>query len=310
MSTAIIAAASMGFLLLFGTTVALVFLNWSERTLAPVLSILVVGTATTLAAVVVSLKSARIESAFATSVVLDTVAGAPPFLSVDANKPEVSDRFSDFVLLGRPAINQGGKTVVTIQQPSNDGARFTLCGELIQYYLVRTIQRLQKGGWKAGMLNGVSTAKITTPMKLSKIQDYPGETFLNIVANNRFSNSDMEHFDWKHVHFFLPRDTQVKLIHTASSPSDGVEKFIVRLAKPRFFVIDFVVEPLVGTGMGILPKGVSATPGISSANYQTYQFKVTMQAKFEWITAGNQQTQEYKDWANWLFSNLQERIGD
>jgi len=264
-----------------------------------------------LAAVLVGLKPSSIESAFATSVVLDTVAGAPPFLTVDAaNKPEVSDRFSDFLRLGRPAVSEDGKTVVTIQAPNNESERFTFCGELIQYYLVRTIQRLQKGGWKAGMVQGVSTAKISTPMKLSKMQDYPGEIFLSIVAENRFSNSDMEHFGWKHVHFFLPKDTQVKLIHTASSPSEGVEKFIVRLTKPNFFVISFVVEPLLGTGAGILPKGVSASTGAVAVNYQTYQFKVTMLANFEWITAANAQTQEYKDWANWLFSNLQERIGD
>ena len=310
MSTVIIAAAVVGFLLLFGTTIILVIWNWSERTLAPVLSILVVGTATMLAAVLVGLKPSTIESAFTTSVVLDTVAGTPPFLTVDPNKPEVMDRFSDFLRIGQPAVNQNGKTVVTIQQPKNEAERFTFCGELIQYYLVRSIQRLQKGGWKAGMVNGISTAKVTTPMKLSKIQDYPGEIFLNIVATNRFSNSDMERFDWKSVHFFLPRDTQVKLIHTPSSPSDGVEKFLVRLEKPRFFVIDFTVEPLLGTGSGVLPKGVSAASGTVAANNQTYQYKVTMLAKFEWITAGNQQTQEYKDWANWLFSNLQERIGD
>jgi hypothetical protein len=310
MSTVIIAAAIVGFLLLVGTTVILVVLNWSERTLAPVLSILVVGTATMLAAVLVGLKPSTIESAFTTSVVIDTVSGTPPFLTVDPNKPEVMDRFSDFLRMGQPAINQDGNTVITIQRPKNDGERFTFCGELIQYYLVRTIQRLQKGGWKAGMVNGVSTAKVTTPMRLSKIQDYPGEIFLSIVATNRFSNSDMEHLEWKHVHFFLPKDTQLKLIHTASSLSDGVEKFIVRLEKPRFFVIDFVVEPLLGTGSGILPKGVSAASGTVTENNQTYQYKVTMLAKFEWITAGNQQTQEYKDWANWLFSGLQERIGD
>jgi hypothetical protein len=310
MSTVLFAAAAVGFLLLFGTTVVLVFLNWSERTLAPVLSILVVGTATMLAAVLVGLKSSSIESAFATSVVLDTATGAPPFLTVDANKPEVSDRLSDFLRLGRPAINQDGKTVVTVQKPDSDSQRFTFCGELIQYYIVRTIQRLQKGGWKAGMIQGISTAKVTTPMKLSKIHDYPGEIFLSVVAANRFSNSDMEQFEWKHVHFFLPKDTQIKLIHTTASPSDGVEKFIVRLEKPRFFVIDFLVEPLIGTWPGILPKGVSAAAGTVAANNQTYQFKVTMQAKFERITAGNEQTQEYKDWANWLFSNLEERIGD
>lgn len=238
MATVIIVAASVGFLLLFGATATLVFLNWSEKTLTPVLSILVVGTATTLAAVLVSLKPATIESAFTTSVLLDTVAGVPPLVDVDPNNSRLSDRLSEFVRLGQPAINQNGKTVVTIEKPNDESER------------------------------------------------------------------------WEHGHLPLPKDTKVRLIHLASSSTNGVEKFIVKLEKPRFFVIDFTVEPLLATGMGILPKGVSAVSPEVAARCQTYQFEVTMRAAFERITAGNQQTQEYKDWANWLFSNLQDRVGD
>jgi len=70
------------------------------------------------------------------------------------------------------------------------------------------------------------------------------------------------------------------------------------------------VEPLLATGLGIFPKGVSAAAPEVAARCQTYQFQVAMRATFEWITSGNQRTQEYKDWARWLFSNLQDRIGD
>jgi hypothetical protein len=286
MATVIIVVASVGFLLLFGATVTLVFLNWSEKTLTPVLSILVVGTATTLAAVVVSLKSATVESAFTTSVVLDTVSGIPPFVNVDPNNSRLSDRLSGFVRLGQPAINQDGKTVVTIQKPNDEGERFTFCGELLQYHLLRTIESLQRGGWKAGMSYGASTATVTKPMKLSSTQDFPGKAFLKVVAANRFSNSDMERFGWEHGHFPLPKDATVTLIHLPPSLTQGTEKFIVRLKKPRFFVIDFTVEPLLATGLGIFPKGVSAAAPEVAARCQTYQFQVTMKATFEWITPG------------------------
>jgi hypothetical protein len=308
MATVIIVAASVGFLLLFSATFALVLLNWSEKTLTPVLSIALVGTATTLAAVGVGLKSTKVESAFTISVVLDTVAGTPPFLNVDPNNTRLSDRLSDFLRLGQPAINQNGKTVVTIQKPNDEGERFTFCGELLQYYLLRTIRSLQRGGWKAGMHYGTSMASLTNPMKLSNTQDYPGNSFLGVLAANRFSNSDMERFEWEGLNFPLPKDTKVTLIHLP--PGEGVEKFIVRLAKPQFFVIDFTVEPLLGTGLGILPKGVSTTPPEEAARCETYQFRITMLGTFEWITAGNRQTQEYKDWVAWMFSNLQDRIGD
>jgi len=309
MATTIIVAAVGGFVLLSVATVALVILNWSEKTLTPVLSILVIGTATTLAAVLVSLKQSTIESAFTTSVVLDTVEGAPPFPDVAPNNSQLSDRLTEFARLGRPAINQNGKTVITIQKPNDESERFAFCGELLQYHLLHTIERLQRGGWKVGIVHGVSTSAVSKPMKLSKIQDYPGKTFLSIVAANRFSNSDMERFVWEHGHLPLPRDTKVSLIHLNTSPTTGTEKHIVRLEKPRFFVIDFTIEPLGGTGLGVLPKGVSLAPE-AAARSQTYQFQITMRATFEWITAGNQQTQEYKDWANWLFSNLQDKLGE
>jgi hypothetical protein len=309
MATMILVAAIGGFVLLLGATIALVVLNWSEKTLAPVLSILLVGTATTLAAVLVSLKESTIESAFSTSIVFDTAEGAPAMVIPDPNSPKVSSRLSELVRLGRPATNRNGKTVMTIQKPTNANERFTFCGELLQYRLLRAVERLQRGGWKVGQLFGTSTAKVTKPMKLSKIQDYPGRVFLNLVAGNRFSDSDMERFEWEHGHFPLPKNTAVSLIHVASSPVVGPEKFILRLRKPLFFQIDFVVEPLGATGMGILPSGLTLAPELT-ARCETYQFQVTMRATFEKLTAGNSQTQEYKDWANWLFSLVREDVGD
>ena len=67
MATTIFATAIGGFVLLLAATITLVVLNWSEKTLAPVLSIALVGTATTLATVLLSLKESTLESAFATS---------------------------------------------------------------------------------------------------------------------------------------------------------------------------------------------------------------------------------------------------
>ena len=164
------------------------------------------------------------------------------------------------------------------------------------------------GGWKVGQLFGASTATLSKPMKLSNIQDYPGTAFLAVVAGNRFSDSDMERFEWEHGHFPLPRNTSVSLIHVASSPEVGAEKFILRLRKPLFFQIDFVIEALGATGLGVLPSGLTLVPELT-ARCETYQFQVAMKATFEKLTAGNSQTQEYKDWANWLFSRLRDDLG-
>jgi len=292
----------------------LVVLNWSEKTLAPVLSILLVGTATTLAAVLVSLKESTVESAFASSVVFDTVDGAPAWVNFDPSSPKITSRLSESFGLGRPKTNRDGKWVSTIEKPTNAGDRFAFCGELLQYQLLRTVEELQRGGWWVHWVSGAQITTVSKPMRLSRLQDYPGKTFLGIVAVNRFSDSDLERFKWEHGHFPLPKGTRVTLIHVASSPASGPEKFILRLKKPLFFEMDFVVEPIVTTGtgeppIGWLPPGVRLAPELA-ARCETYEFQITMRATFERVTAGNSEAQEYKDWADWLFSRVRDELSD
>jgi hypothetical protein len=309
MATIIIVAAVLGFALLFSATLILVILNWGEKTYSPVFSILLVGTATMLAAVLVSLKSASIESAFTTSVVIDTTQGVPPLFILDPHNVKLTSRLNDLSMLGQPAVNVDGKTVVTIQKPSTEDERFRFCAELLQYQLLLSIEKMQRGSTMAGYLFGASTASVSKPMRLSDKVDYPGRTFLTAVAENRFSNSDVQKSRWDHGHMPLPRDTIVNLIHLPSSSVTGTEKFIVQLEKPLFFKIQFVIEPIAGTGLGTLPNGLTMDPQLAG-RCQTYQFQITMNAEFRWITAGNSRTQEYKDWASWLYSGISNEVGD
>lgn len=211
--------------------------------------------------------------------------------------------------LGHPAVTRNGNTVITIDKPKTEDESFTYCGELLQYHLLHTIEKLQRGGWIVAQTGTSVRATVSTPMKLSWVDDYPGRKFLPIVASNRFSKSDMERFWWEHGHFPLPKNTTVSLIHQPSSPSTGTEKHIIRLEKPLFFRIDFVIEPLPATGEGVLPEGLRVNPEIA-AHWRTYPFQFTMRATFEKITAGNWQTEEYKNWADWLFSGLRESLAD
>lgn len=309
MATLIVAAAVLGFVLLLAATLTLVLLNWSEKTYGPVLSILLVGTATMLAAVLVTLKGAVIDSAFTTSIVLDTAAGRPPLIALDQNHLKPTSRLRDLSTLGQPIVNLDGKTVATIQKPTTEDERFRFCAELLQYEILLSIAKLQRGSTKVGYLFGASTASVKKPMRLSDQVDHPGTDFLNVVASNRFSNSDLQKFEWEHSHLPLPRDTSLKLIHVPSSPETGTEKFTVELQKPLFFTIRFIIEPLGGTGPGTLPSGVMLDQQLA-AHCQTYHFQVTTNAEFRWISAGNRRTQEYKDWANWLFSEVADSIGD
>ncbi len=303
MENVIYAAGIAGFLLLFFVTVFLVKLNWSDKTLAPVLSILLVGTATTLVTVAVPLKSATIDSAFAASVVLDTAQGTPP-MGMLANT-KVNQQLDELTRLARLAVNNGGKTEITVTHPTNLNEMFAFGGELLEYRLIHVIQELQRGGWKAGYSFGASVATVTTPISSPDSELYPPQQVLAAVASNRFSNSDMERVHWQHTKFTLPPKTKLTLF----PPSASGGNYVVTLDKPLFFNISFAIEPLLGTSSGALPEGLALPPEVS-ARCQTYHYRITMSAKFERITAGNSRTQEYKDWVNRLFSGVQDKLGD
>ncbi|MGH9434083.1 MAG: hypothetical protein ACRD3T_21350, partial [Terriglobia bacterium] len=70
---------------------------------------------------------------------------------------------------------------------------------------------------------------------------------------------------------------------------------------------DMVVEPLGTRNNGVLPPGLGLNPAIA-ARCQTLDFVVKMRASFPWITAGNPQAREYKEWANWLFAGLKKNL--
>ena len=146
-------------------------------------------------------------------------------------------------------------------------------------------------------------------MKLSKTSDYPGRNFIAVLAGNRFSNSDFEELQWEHGHFPLPKNSGLEIFRVPTSPETGPEKYVVRLSKPHYFQIDFIVETLGATGLGVLPNGVHLQQQVA-AQCETDQLKVTMKARFEKFTAGNAESAEYKEWANWLFAGLQEKLSD
>jgi hypothetical protein len=307
MASLIVISGILGGGLLLLTAVLLVHLNWSAKIYGPVISILLIGTATTLATLFTLLKESQVESVMTTSVMLDSIDGAPPMFVGPGNTP-VSDRHAELGKLGHPVIKNptGGAPIIT-SRVNADNEAFAFCGELLQYYVLKTVERMQRGGSKFGFISGAAVATVQPALKVSLLEDHPGQDFLPIVALNRFSNSDMEQWSWQHGHMPLPKGTRLSLLHEA--PTGGnVEKHTVRLEKPLFFTIDIVIEPLGGVN-GAVPGGVELQPDVA-ARSKTYSYKVTMRALFNKITAGNWQTEEYKQWTDQLFAKLSESLRD
>ena len=100
-------AAIIGGALLFCSTVILVYFNWSEKVFAPIYSIVLVGTATALVTVLLTLKETTAEDVFTTSIVFDQAVGAPPLIILDPQNPGITSRLLRILSLRAPNTRPG-----------------------------------------------------------------------------------------------------------------------------------------------------------------------------------------------------------
>jgi hypothetical protein len=148
MAKLILISGIAGATLLLLATLLLVYYNWSPKIYGPVVSIFLIGIATTLATVSTLLKQSQIESAITTEVMIDYQDGAPPmFVTMNGENSRVSNRYSNLGRLGRPAVkNPAGGAAIITSRVNNESEAFTFCGELLQYYILNLVQRFQRGG--------------------------------------------------------------------------------------------------------------------------------------------------------------------
>jgi len=307
MALALLIVGVTGFVLLLATATLLCVLNYSEKLWGPIASIALGGVVAAIIAVASGLKESRIEQGFATSVVFQ--GGLPAFLVFDVNAQKVSLRLSTLASLGRPTTQQGAQAVFTVQPATTDNDLFQFGGELLQYQVVHELERLQRGGWAISQTGTSATPAVRIPARVSKIKDIPGPEVLKHLQGNRFANSDMQRFSWEHGRLPLPEGTTITLIHEPTSQRTGPEHHIVRLEKPWFFTIETIIEPMGGSGPGVIPAGLTVPDNVR-VNLRTFHYKVVCRAKLEMLTAGNWQTEEFKKWAEWLFAELRERMSD
>jgi hypothetical protein len=311
MELLILGSVLAGFSLLLAGTIGLVVLNRSKEALALLGLVVAVGLA--LATLLLSLRGSTLAPAFPTSVVLDTVDGAPPLVMRDASDFKIMQKFSEFYHLTRPlargsdaAVWEQGETIA-IPDGYDEKRAFAFCGELLQYQILAMMLKLQAGGHMVGMAGGTAISEVYTPFHLSKIYKYPGKELLPTIVQNRFANNDGQRALWEAARLPLPPNTTLELLHEPALQTGGADRFIIRMEKPLFFRIELIIQQLGTRSRGVLPPGFKLNAPIA-ARCQTFDFRVEMQALFRWVTAGNWETQEYREWANWLFGRLQENL--
>jgi hypothetical protein len=313
METLILLVGIVGFCLLSAFTVILVVLNWSEKTLTPVVSILVVGMATTAATVVVQLKRSTIDSMFVSSIVFDTGRGNVVFVIPDAAGTKVNTQLQELIRLSHPTVKQGDKTAPSVEPPTSETERIAFCRELLQYRIVHAIRELQRGGSKSGFSYGRAVASVDPPLMSSDSEDYDPSALLLALSANRFSNSDGEKWFWQHTKLSLPPKTTLHIVpRIANRPGEYVPSPTdIVLEKPLYFQINIAIEtlPYMTYPSGIVPEGLNVDSEVAK-RCETFHYRVTMRATFQKLTAGSSRAQEYKDWVNRLFEGLKNELAD
>lgn len=290
----IVVLAIAGFVILLAATGILAWLNWSSRLYTPVLTALLVGIVTGFVSIASTLKTAVIKDSFATMIVVYRDAIRAPI--VTPRSAAAAQRIDISMLLAQlpPERQVAGNT----DEVFNTGLEAAL------YSMLKMVREMHRGGWAIANIGGASTATIRDVPEL-RLVEVPQAALLEALRGNRFASLASETDYWRHAPFSLPPGTRLELYHVPSSPQTGAVKRGLRLVKSLFFTITIQIEPF-GIDSGVPPDVEIAES--ERARIGTLMIKVTITAKFEKLTAGNQHTEEYKEWAAWLIRGLHSRL--
>jgi hypothetical protein len=283
-----------GFLMLLVATGVLAWLNWSSRLYMPLLTAVVVGTATAFFSIIGSLKASVIKDSFASPVLVYRDAVRAPVAI--PRSMSASRRIDLVMLLGQLNIGQNERV--------NTEDIFNISLEAVQYAMFKMIAETHRGGWAVGSLRGANTAFVHETPDVA-FSDLPSSSVKEALKRNRFASLPSEEFYWQFGRFPMPPGTTVELLHIPSSPQTGVEKRSIRFVKPRFFKLSIEIESLG------LASGIPADLEVDASDRDrtgTLNLKIIATAEFEALTAGNQRTEQYKAWATWLIDTLHARL--
>ena len=105
---------------------------------------------------------------------------------------------------------------------------------------------------------------------------------------------------------WLPKSAVIQF----ASKTEGTlpqRSFLVRV--PGVMEMSFVVESRGSPGLAILPPEVVAGSDIVE-HLTTYGIEVRMHARFDWSSAKNPAMPGYKEWASFLFFNIEQLNSD
>ncbi|MBI3312016.1 MAG: hypothetical protein HYZ88_00620 [Candidatus Omnitrophica bacterium] len=289
---------------LFAVTVVLLCLNWNREIQNKLYGGLVTGTAVTLVFILASLKESTVEKSFTVSIVFDEEEHVPISVVPQRLTDPLHHRQARIAALSQPMQIIGRELKLLISKPDGYDQTMKFLGDLLQYKMVwdlAMVQRRGKGVAVSRTSGGITTEAWPPPqsVKTSDLDKIPGKKVLDLFSGNQFAKSNLEIQNWERGFLFSPKGTELLLDYSSKT---GDEKHQVIMRKPLYYEIEFSITP-IGSAPGLPPGFVLDKE--TATRCHTYHLLVSMKSKFDWVTSGSRKTQEYKSWAEWIFSEIE-----
>ncbi len=224
--------------------------------------------------------------------------------------------YSDLMsIAGRPEKQPDGTPWPTERNFDTEAARSVFLGKLLQFYIFRSIDELQRDSegveWTAGK---GSRPFVRVGIVPPDSAPYPSEALFATLSKSEFFGP-RERMNWNpNRPVKMPKHTTIHFTEQPSSPQTGPAAYIVRLDRPQYFTIDFRVTQTLGpvtvagvTGASI-PTGFQAADSVAATTVGC-PFIVTVKYEIQRSKQNAEfQPDDYMKWAESLLSALKERL--
>ncbi len=177
----------------------------------------------------------------------------------------------------------------------------TFLGSLLQYYVFRNIDNLQRNSMTVYVgYPAEANAGIEPP----DAEVYPYKKLSMELADNIFfrpflhrpSGDDMM---WKAKPGRMPKGMEIKFI------TQKPDKYLVRFQRPAHFKADFIVQQFLGTGVGQVPKHFVSK---NASTIMQWAFTVTMHYRIEHPDDSEFNLGNYAQWLDALYDGLHKKL--
>ena len=273
-------------------TIYLLYLNWNQNLLGRALTIFLVGIVTILTTIVFSLKESSINNTFLIPIYADSNTNTP---LVNIAKEGYNWTIDFGSLLAN--ITKEKKDKYKEDGAIDTNADILYYQELLQYVIVKYLLEFQDEHFK--IMHGTEGVELIQriPYELATFSNIPSADIIEIFSVNQFYNMDVHKWPKGHKALRLPHENVLKLVKPIASEKRGKHRIILYLK--NFYSAEITIETYGATE--ILDE-------LGAPLNKAFVYRITMKSDFDKITSQNPQSEEYKKWFEWLYSEIEKHL--